>query len=177
MFEKRILDAKAEVIEEKEKYPAMLTYYSGRAKNLQMKVAKLVRIRELIKRADWMPFCNISDLICEKYDSLVMSINDIIKTLYKKWINYIGENPHERLNCFLMKRKSEEMNFKLECNMDSLILDLCRDVNNWLDWDFLIPFNIQIVFEKSDTLLFVYEKVVSIVLSYNKILDGNFFYT
>ncbi|XP_051176804.1 dynein axonemal heavy chain 2 [Leptopilina boulardi] len=171
MFEKRILDAKAEVIEEKEKYPAMLPYYSGRAKNLQMKIAKLVRIRELLKLADWMPFSNISDVICEKYDSLVMSLNDIIRNLYKKWINYIGENPQERLNCFLMRRKNEELNFKLECNMDPLILELCRDVNHWLDWDFLIPINIQIVTDKVDTLLFVYENVVSVVLAYNKILD------
>lgn len=158
---------------EKNEYSATLPYFSGRAKHLKTKVAKLERINSLIKKADWIPYCCISEQVSEKYDMLMTSVNDGIKNIFQKWVNNAGENPQDHLNCFLMKRKNEERHGKLECNMDLRILDLCREANHWLDFEFTFPINIQMVHDKWDTLLFVYESVLSVVLAYNKILDGN----
>ncbi|XP_033219684.1 dynein heavy chain 2, axonemal [Belonocnema kinseyi] len=171
-FEERILDIKSEVMNEKNEYSATLPYFSGRAKNLKTKIAKLERINALLKKADWIPFCSISEQVSEKYEMLVTSVNNGIKNIFQKWVNNAGENPQDHLNCFLMKRKNGERHGKLECNMDPRILDLCIEANHWLDFEFTFPINIQMVHDKWDTLLFVYESVLSVVLAYNKILDA-----
>ena len=158
---------------EKSEYPAALPHFSGIAKSFILKVSKLIRVKMLMRNASWLPYCNISELVLEKFEMLATSINERIKNLFQKWINYVGENPQERLKCFLMKRKNEERRGKLECNMDPLILDLCHEAHHWLDAGFSFPINIQLVHEKWDSLCFVYESVLSVTLAYNKILDGN----
>ena len=132
-----------------------------------------MRIEKLMEKAKWMRYCNLSDNVYKTYEKLLQSVNEIIKDLYKKWISRVGENPQDRLDSFLMRKKTKEKYSKLECNIDPVILDLCQEAYHWLDLDFKLTINIQLVYDKWDTLSLVYENVLSVVSSYNKILDGD----
>lgn len=155
---------------EREKYSSMTPYYSGRALNLRLKGAQLQSTRELLEQSMWMPFCSISEDVYHQHDLLKKSITDIVHNIYSNWIHETGENPRARLDRFLM-RYSAFRNDVLECNIDPVILNLCREAAYWVGLKYTLPVHIQIVYDKWANLQFVYESVLAVIIGYNNLVQ------
>jgi len=125
---------------------------------------------EMLQEAAWMPHHSMSQIYQQESITLNL-IDDIMKDLHAKWLYHIGENPRMRLDRSLMRRSDVKTGL-LECNMDPFILDLCRECFYWIGLRFSIPVHIQVIYERWNMLHFVYESVLAVTLSYNKILEG-----
>ena len=171
LFGEDIQRTKQEVLHEMEEYPSMTPYYAGRALNLRLKGAHVQSTREVLEEAVWMPYCNLSKDICYQHDLLKKSIEDLITDLYNKWVHEVGDNPRVKLDRFLMRRTDESPGL-LRCNINPDILNLCREATYWIALKFAIPVQVQIVYDKWETLHFVYESVLAVTIGYNKMIEG-----
>ena len=172
MFGDEIQSTKQEILDEGEEYSALAPHFAGRALNLRLKGKRLERIKEALTRSSWMPYCSMSEEVYHQYDIVVGSIRDAIIGLYHKWTDDIGDNPALRLDRYLMRGSIDNPGL-LETNIDPSILNLCREARHWSALGFEIPVPVQVINDKWDTLQFVYESVRTVVLSYNKIIEGN----
>lgn len=118
-----------------------------------------------------MSHCSISEEVYHQLDLLNGSIKEAIISLNYKWINDIGHNPKSLLDRYLM-RKSNDKPGLLESNMDTDILTLCCEAKHWQSLGFSIPVYVSMVYDKWDTLLFVSESVLKLVLAYNRIIES-----
>ncbi|KAG5316465.1 DYH2 protein, partial [Acromyrmex insinuator] len=160
---------KQEILDEKEIYSSIAPYYAGRALNLRSKGDRLLWTRKMLQKAEWMPYCAMSEEINHQEDIMIKSIQDSTKELYVKWLYDVGDNPPQLDRC-LMRRSSKPG--LLECNIDPNILNLCRECFYWISFRFSIPVNIQQIYDKWDTLRFIYESVLAVTLAYNKIIEA-----
>lgn len=172
MFGEEIERTKQEIVDEREEYSSLAPYYAGRALNLSLKSKRLERMKDTLSAASWMPYCSMSEQVYNQYEILVGSIGDAIVGLYHEWTNDIGDNPTCRLDRYLMRRSVDKPGL-LEANIDPSILNLCREARYWAALNFEIPVHIQVINGKWDSLQFVYESVLTVVLAYNKIIQGN----
>ncbi|XP_071580099.1 dynein axonemal heavy chain 2 [Temnothorax nylanderi] len=162
---------KQEVLNEREEYSSITPYYAGRALNLRLKGDRLLSTRKMLEKAEWMPYCGMSEEIYHQEDIVIRSIEDSMKDLYVKWLHDVGDNPRARLDCYLMRRSDSKPGL-LECNIDPNILNLCRECFYWISLKFNIPVHIQLIHDKWDTLHFIYESVLAVTLAYNKIIEA-----
>lgn len=151
----------------------MTPYFAGRALNLRLKSARLQSTRGMLDEAAWMPYCGMSLEIYRQHDVLMKSIEDLVHHLHQSWVMAVGDNPRAKLDRFLMRRRDDRAGH-LECTIDPEILNLCRESEYWVGLRFPVPVHIRIVYDKWDTLQFVYESVLAVVISYNKVVDGSF---
>lgn len=154
-----------------EEYPSMTPYYAGRALNLKLKGARLQSSREMLEMAVWMPYCALSDEIYHQHDLLKKSIEDFVTDIHSKWLHEIGENPRVKLDRFLMRRSDSDEGL-LTCNIDPSILSLCRETAYWIALKHTIPVHMQVVYDKWETLHFVFESVLAVIIGYNKAIQG-----
>lgn len=172
IFADDIQRTRQEVLNEREVYPSITPYYAGRALSLRLKGDRLLSIRRMLEAAEWMPYCGMTEEIYHQQGVLIRSIEDAMKDLYTKWLHDVGENPRARLDRFLMRRNDGKSGL-LDCNIDPNILNLCRECCYWISLRFSIPVHIQLIYDKWDTLHFVYESVLAVTLAYNKIIEGS----
>lgn len=168
-----IQGTKQEVLNEGEEYSSITPYYAGRALNLRLKGDRLLLTRKMLEKAEWMPYCSMSEEIYHQEDIVIRSIEDSIKNLYVKWLHEVGDNPRARLDRYLMRRSDSKPGL-LECNIDPNILNLCCECFYWISLKFNIPVHIQPIHDNRDTLYFIYESVLAVTLAYNKIIEGLF---
>ncbi|XP_018342049.1 PREDICTED: dynein heavy chain 2, axonemal [Trachymyrmex septentrionalis] len=171
LFAEDIQRTKQEILNEKEEYSSITPYYAGRALNLRLKSDRLLSTRKMLEKAEWMPYCGKSEEIYRQKDSLIRSIEDSMKELYVKWLNDVGDNPRAQLDRSLMRRSDSKPGL-LECNIDPNILNLCHECFYWINLRFNIPVHIQQVYDKRDTLRFIYENVLAVTLAYNNIIEA-----
>ncbi|KAL6262835.1 hypothetical protein P5V15_005625, partial [Pogonomyrmex californicus] len=171
IFADDIQRTKQEILNEKEEYSSIAPYYAGRALNLRLKSDRLLSTRKMLETAEWMPYCSMSEEIYHQEDIMIRSIEESMKGLYVKWLHDVGENPRARLDRYLM-RQSDSKPGLLESNIDSNILSLCHECSYWISLKFNIPVHIQIVYDKWNTLHFVYESVLAVTQAYNKIIEA-----
>ncbi|KAG5317386.1 DYH2 protein, partial [Pseudoatta argentina] len=161
---------KQEILDEKEKYSSITPYYAGRALNLRSKGDRLLWTRKMLQKAEWMPYCAMSEEIYHQGNIIIKSIEDSTKELHVKWLHDVGDNPPQLDRCLM--RRSDNKPGLLECNIDPNILNLCRECFYWISFRFSIPVNIQQIYDKWDTLRFIYESVLAVSLAYNKIIEA-----
>ncbi|XP_076651590.1 dynein heavy chain 2, axonemal kl-2 [Halictus rubicundus] len=171
LYSDEIHQAKQEVLDEREEYSSITPYFAGRALNLRLKGARLQSTREMLEDAAWMPYCSMSLEIYHQHDILMKSIEDLVENLHLSWVLAVGDNPRAKLDRFLMRR-SDDRTGNLECTIDPDILNLCREADYWVNLRFPIPVQITLVYDKWDTLCFVYESVLAVVISYNKVIGA-----
>lgn len=148
-----------------------MPYYSGKALVLEQKAYNLKRTKKMLEEAEWMPYCSMKFEIFNQCEILIKSIEDNIKNLHKEWIEESGENPRTHLDRHLMKRQ-EKFPLLLDCNMDSFILNLCRECDSWINLRFHIPIQMTVIHIKKDMIFHTYESILTVIHTYNKIIEG-----
>lgn len=171
MFADDIQRTKQEVLHEREEYPAITPYFAGRALNLRLKGDLLLSTRKRLEEAEWMPYCSMTVEIYHQQAIVIKSIDDAVKNLYAQWLHDVGENPRSRLDRFLMRR-SDNGSGLLECNIDPDIPRLCRESSYWISLKFTVPLNVQIIYDKRETLHYIQESVHAVALACNNIIEG-----
>ncbi|XP_043487243.1 dynein-1-beta heavy chain, flagellar inner arm I1 complex-like isoform X1 [Polistes fuscatus] len=171
MFNDDIQQAKQDVLDKKEEYSSMTSYYSGRALALEQKANSLQATKKMMEDAEWLPYCAMKFEVFYQHDLVIKSIKDAITNLYNEWIEAVGENPRSRLDRSLIRRMEKSPLF-FECNMDPFILNLCRECDSWINLRFDIPIQMTVVHVKKDIIFFVYESVLALVYTYNTIIEA-----
>ncbi|ERL85346.1 hypothetical protein D910_02766 [Dendroctonus ponderosae] len=171
MFRAEILDTKQDTQTESEMYPNLMPYYSGRAQLLKMKKHRLTLLKKMFDDAGWMLPCSISKDVFAQYQKLIASIDDKIFNLYRKWIDSIGEDINLRLQRPLMCKSISKPGL-LECNIDRSLMEMFKEAKYWDALNFEIPTYVKSVYQKADSLRFIYECVLNVVLDYNKIVSS-----
>lgn len=67
--------------------------------------------------APWILPCGLAEEIISQYKKLIVSIDDLILEIYRKWIDHIGEDFPSRLNRPLLRRSATKIGC-FECNID-----------------------------------------------------------
>ncbi|XP_050498494.1 dynein axonemal heavy chain 2 [Diabrotica virgifera virgifera] len=171
MFKEEIIDTKLDIQAESEMRPALMPYFAGRAHMMKMKKRRLKMLRSLFEGAGWMMPCSIARDVFGQYEKLIAAIADIILNLYRKWVDNIGEDVNLRLNRSLMI-KSVARPGLLECNIDRSLLEIFHEATYWEMLQYEIPMYVKSVYQKKDTIKFMYECVLNVVLDYNKIISS-----
>lgn len=117
MFRKEILDAKIDMQQQAELYPSLMPYFAGRAHMLKMNKNRLQMLKKMVDDAGWMMPCSIARDVFAQYEKLISSIDDSVLSLYRKWVDSIGEDINARINRPLMCKSLTKAGL-LECNID-----------------------------------------------------------
>lgn len=174
-----IQSTKEEMIDEQLEYPSSSPYWSGRALSLKLKASRLDRLSQLLRECTWQR-AGALDAHAEAIQncqSLVESINTQITDLHRKWLVELDDNPQNQLKHFLMRQDyltpvtGVEQQI-LVCNVDTNLLSLCEEARFWLDLKYQLPQTIQQISGRWRSLQFIYENVLAIVATYNKIVEG-----
>ncbi|CAG9819075.1 unnamed protein product [Phaedon cochleariae] len=171
MFREEILQAKQDMQVEAEVYPSLMPYFAGRAHMIDMKKHRLQMLKKMFDDAGWMMPCSISREVFAQYEKLISSINDNILNLYRKWVDNIGEDVNARLNRPLMCKSLTKPGL-LECNIDRSLLEIFHEAKYWEALHYEIPPYLKSVYVKADSIRFIYESVLNVVLDYNKIISS-----
>ncbi|KAI4471763.1 dynein heavy chain [Holotrichia oblita] len=171
LFRQEIQNCKQDLVEETEDYPANTPYYSGRAMMAQMKKSHLKISKKILEAAAWLPPCSIADDVFLQYDNLITSIDELVMGIYRKFIDSIGDDIMSRLNSPLMCRSATKTGL-LESNMDRSLIQILEEIKNWSAMKFEIPQHIAALYKRQESLRFIYENVLQVVMDYNKILSS-----
>ncbi|KAK0095864.1 hypothetical protein PV326_007167, partial [Microctonus aethiopoides] len=167
----KIHSTKKKVLEERGEYSSSTPYFSGRALNLHLKKKQMEIAMHELTEAKWMGQCSISEEVYHQYEIMVSSIRETIVRLYHKWMDDIGDNPKSQLDRYLMRRSNDKPRL-LESNLDQNVLNLCREAHHWQYLGFQMPVHVVMINDNWQTLQFVSESVLMLVLSYNRILNA-----
>ena len=74
--------------------------------------------------AKWLPPCGIADEIRKQYDKLMVTMEDSIKHLYRKWRDSLEEDMQNRLDRPLLARSHSNPGL-MESNFDRLVSHTC----------------------------------------------------
>ncbi|XP_066137784.1 dynein axonemal heavy chain 2 [Euwallacea fornicatus] len=171
MFQNEILDTKQDIQIEVEMYPTTLPYYAGRAQMLKMKKQRLVLLKKMFDDAGWMLPCSISKQIFAQYKQLIISIDNNIISLYREWVDSIGEDLNFPLQRSLICKSISKPGL-LECNIDRSLLNIFKEAKFWDALNYEIPTHVKSIYPRADSINFIYECVLDVVLDYNKIVSS-----
>ncbi|KAJ8920059.1 hypothetical protein NQ315_011713 [Exocentrus adspersus] len=171
MFKEEILDAKQDIQNDSEVYPTSMPYFGGRAHMINMKKNHLEILKKMFNEAGWMMPCSIASEVFAQYDKLVTSVDERILLLYRKWVDTIGEDVNARLNRPLMCKSAIKPGL-LECNIDRSLLEIFHECKYWESLNYEIPGYLKNLYQKSESVQFVYQCVLNVVLDYNRILTS-----
>lgn len=107
----------------------------------------------------------------ESYNSMNKNITNTIHQLNEQWLDTMHTDVIEKLNRTLMCRSVTHHGF-LECNIDRGILELCEEARYFEMLGFGIPVHINQIYSKYNTIMSVYENVLTVALDYNRILSA-----
>ncbi|XP_031338901.1 dynein heavy chain 2, axonemal-like isoform X2 [Photinus pyralis] len=169
LFLGEINDCKQELVKQNEEYPAQFPYYAGRAMIASLKRNRLEILKKTVENASWLRDCSIAEDTWAQYAHVLVSIENIIRNLYQKWITSVGTESNERLNRSLMKRSTSKMGL-LECNIDRSLLELLHEAKYWEALKFELPGYLGSICQKGNQLKLIFEKVLAVVMDYNKII-------
>lgn len=144
--------------------------YSRQALDLRLKINWLELTGCSLKEASWINGCTISEKTQKQYDILNGSIKEKIQNLYNEWSNNINDNMLSILDQSLMRQSIDKI--QLESNIDITIINLLREAYYWRINDFMMPVYVEIVIEKSETIRFLSERVLMLIIKYNKIIKS-----
>ncbi|XP_023311334.1 dynein heavy chain 2, axonemal [Anoplophora glabripennis] len=171
MFKEEVLDAKQDLQNESDVFPTLMPYFAGRAHMISMKKNRLEILKKMFDEAGWMMPCSIAHEVFAQYDKLIASVDEKVLYLYRKWVDSIGEDVNARLNRPLMCKSVIKPGL-LECNIDRSLLEIFHECKYWETLNYEIPGYVKNIYQKADTIKFVYQCVLNVVLDYNKILTS-----
>ncbi|XP_071050357.1 dynein axonemal heavy chain 2 isoform X2 [Onthophagus taurus] len=171
IFRAEIQNTKLDLVEEMEDYPARFPYYAGRAMMVECKKSNLKIMRKILDAAAWLPSCSIADEVFMQYDHLMSSIDELRISIYRSFVSSLGDDVLARLNVTLMCRSVTKPGL-IECNVDRVIINTIFELKCWLNMGYEVPPHVVPLAKREETIRFIYENVLSVVMDYNKIITS-----
>ncbi|KAJ9574123.1 hypothetical protein L9F63_008537, partial [Diploptera punctata] len=171
MFGEEILETKKDMVEEHLNLLPGLPHFSGRATITRLKKNRLMQLMKILDDAKWLPPCGMGDEVRIQYDKLLITMEESVKNLYRKWQDTLEENIQSRLDKPLLV-KSHYKPGLLESNFDRVLLNVCREAEYWQRLKFEVPTVISTVYNKWSSLKLLYERVLTVVMDYNRVIEA-----
>lgn len=96
-FSEIIQEQKNDICTESEEYAANLPYYAGRAIKISLKKFRAETLKTKIDEAVWLSPCASTEEVFNQYANLIASMTAMIKDIYEKWVESIGDDIGQRL--------------------------------------------------------------------------------
>lgn len=149
-----------------------LTYLpkcAGRAVHLKINRDRLIHIRALFEKAEWLPETTETEKILNDYKQMVSAINQKIQKLFDEWLQLLGIDVASKLNQPLLIRSISHPGL-FECNINRTILETFDEANYFKMLGFGFPVHVSQFFSREISIKFTYDSIVDMIISYNKIL-------
>lgn len=165
---------KQELLKTNTEYSDNSSSYSRRALNLYLKISRLELTGNLLKSTNWIEPCTITEEALHQYEVLNVSVREKIEGHFDEWINYVSDNLMNLLDRTLMQQSVNRMGL-LESNLDINVINLFRETHYWRFLGFIMPVHVEIINDKAEVVKFVSERILMLVIRYNKIIKGWYF--
>ncbi|KAI5710267.1 hypothetical protein M8J75_007144 [Diaphorina citri] len=168
MFEAEVIAAQ-KYFYESDCRPNALPYYMGRRLVCSSIKNRIQILRESFDSRTWLLPVKIDRDIYACYDSLVSSIDDRMKRLYRDWKTSVPDIDR-LLKRSLLVRTTMRPNF-LKSNIDPHLLDLLEDASFWKTEYRLLP-HIDQLLERYNSIRHTHNAVNLLVSQYNRMLSS-----
>ncbi|XP_017059218.1 dynein-1-beta heavy chain, flagellar inner arm I1 complex [Drosophila ficusphila] len=169
----REMDATSRKLLEEHKQESWLSKHVSLALNYRINLERLTWIRDRLKNAQWLPTVKESAPALAKFESLRHEFQKEIRLAYEDWVAKccgFSADLSQRLDRYLMVR-SRKFKGLLECNIDASVLELCEQAQHFERMGFAIPNTLKKLYERYDIIRSLYNGVIQIALSHNRILS------
>lgn len=152
-------------------HESWLPYYVSRAVGYRINLERLQWLRDRVNNSEWLPVVPDSKPVLDKFENIKKDFNKEIKGAFDEWVRNCGSPKLiSKLDNTLLIRSKVKKGL-LECNLDRQILSLCEQAYHFEKLGFTLPAVIRKIYDKYDTIKFMYNSVLSVCLDYNRILS------
>lgn len=169
LFSQEISTTNDELVEESNDHLSYMPDVAGRAVLLKANRNRIIRLRSLLEKAEWLPECMDTDKILCNYSKIIVRMNHTIQKLFDEWVQSHGVEIITKLNRLLLMRSLTNPGF-FECNIDQSIFTLFKEAQFFKMLGFGFPVHLNQFFAKEVSIRFIYDAIIEMVASYNKIL-------
>lgn len=145
--------------------------YAGRVIHLQKIRDHLQHLEGLLDRATFMPPPEVFETILSDYAHFISSANANIQKQFDEWLQLIGVDSSDKLNCKLLLRSLTHPGL-FECNINTFILDTFDEAIAFKQLRFEFPLHVNQFVAKVTHTRVAFDSIVDMCIVYNKILES-----
>lgn len=169
MFDAELDSLNKDITGLEKKHAGCLPKFAGKSMILSIKLKKCERLKEQLVNAHYLPKVAAADVSLKTFESTKANIKKKIEENNQQWCSLIDPQPMSYMTNPLINRASGG---HLECNINRRILPIFDEAKHFEFMDVPLPQVLVEIYPMARTQLIVYNKVVNVVLSYNRILDA-----
>lgn len=169
MFAEELSITNDELVDECKERLSYLPEIAGRAILLKSNRNRLMRLKSILEKAEWLPDCMDTDKILSNYNKMITKMSKNIQKMFDEWIQSHGVEVVTKLNRLLLLRSLKNPGF-FECNFDQSIFNLFKEAQFFKQLGFGFPVHLNQFFAKEIAIKTIYDAIIEMVASYNKIL-------
>lgn len=148
---------------------AKLPKNAARAISIKINRDRIVWLHSLFKKSEWLPENPHSYKILNDYIQLTTAMTQNIQKIYDEWLHSLGIEVSLKLNRSLMTRSVSHPGL-FECNIDHTVFNIFEEAYYFKLLGFGFPVHINQFLTKRNAIKTVYDSVLKVIRSYNKIL-------
>lgn len=167
------LESTSKVLMDRSKvHESWVPYYASRAISYRTNIERLTWLRNRLNSSEWLPNVTEALIALNKFETLRKEFDKQIRKSFEEWQkNCCSTALNQKLDRFLLARSKKKKGL-LECNIDASVLTICEQSQHFLRLGFSLQGPVRKIFEKYETLRFVYNSVLQVCLNYNHILSA-----
>lgn len=147
-------------------------FYALRAISHQINIERLTWIRGLFNSSEWLPNVSEALIVLNKFETIKTEFDKEMRKSYEDWQKNCCSNVlNQKLDRFLLARSNKRKGL-LECNIDPSVLIICEQAQHFSRLGFSLIGPVRKIYEKYESLRFVYNSVLQVCLNYNHILSA-----
>lgn len=172
MFGDELSTTNDQLVEEYNEYLSIIPEIAGRANQLKLNRHRIIRLRSLFECDDhWLPESIDTEMILSNYNAMIVKMQKSIQKLFDDWIQSLGVEVISKLNRLILKRCLTQTGL-FECNLDQTIFIIFNEAHFFKRLGFGFPVHINQFFIKEPFIRSIYDAVIDMITSYNRILQA-----
>ncbi|KAL7741405.1 hypothetical protein ACLKA6_013840 [Drosophila palustris] len=157
-------------------HESWLPQHVSRALAYRISMERLTWIYDRLVRSNnsWLPSVPQATGVMAKFELLRSDFEREMNNAYENWQqSYVksGANLCQKLDRHLLVRGKQPKTL-LQCNIDPTVLDINTQAEHFERLSFAIPVPIRKIYERNETLRYVYNSVLQLCLDYNRIMNA-----
>lgn len=172
MFSNEIDSTSHMLMDRSKLHESWVPYYASRAIGYRTNLERLTWVRNRLNSSEWLPNVAEASMVLKKFESVRKEFDKEVRKSYDEWQkNCCSTLLNQKLDRSLLIRSKKKRGL-IECNIDRAVLTICEQSQHFERLGFGVPGPVRKIYEKHDTLRFVYNSVVQVCLNYNHILSA-----
>ncbi|XP_055836500.1 dynein axonemal heavy chain 2 isoform X2 [Episyrphus balteatus] len=169
MFITDIAATNEKLKEQSQYHESWVPKYASKAMMYKTNLERLTWIKDRLEYSEWLPDVSFSKVALTKFIACNEDYRKEMQKSFKSWTQVADVDFVPKLNRTLLIRSKAKRGL-LECNIDRSLLQICEEARYFAQMGFHIPPNINKQYSKYSSMKFVYNSVITVCLSYNRIL-------